>query len=394
MSDAVERAGSVAERIASRAAKYDTEASFPADDIADLREAGLLGLMVPPRLGGMGAGFEEYAEVAMALAAGSGATALLFNMHVSVTGALASISDGEIHAFGARDSFVSRRDEILARAAQGALYGVAISERGIGSRLSQLQTTYERDGDGYRIRGQKSTCSGAGFLDGYLIAARARDGGEQPVVSYLFLPASDGIRPVGSWDPIGMRATVSRGVELDVHVDEDAMLGGIEGLVLPLAASMPQWLVASYAAVYVGLAASALQVGAAYIAQRGPGNRTGGPSQAAATRARLGRADADVAAARLAVREAARRIDLDAGSDETNTWIYRSKLLAGDVASSVTSSLAEACGLSVLSRGSPFERIYRDARCGAIMPPSSDTAAAYLGSATAGENPNNEVQPW
>ena len=59
--------------LAARAADHDAAGVFPVADFADLRTAGLLGLMVPPRLGGPGAGFADYAEVAMEL--GAGATA-------------------------------------------------------------------------------------------------------------------------------------------------------------------------------------------------------------------------------------------------------------------------------------------------------------------------------
>src|SRR5207237_4587837 len=88
---AVDDARRVAPRFAARAAAHDRDGSFPVDDFADLRTVGLFGLMVPVRLGGLGAGFADYADVAYELARGSGATALVFNMHASITGALAGI---------------------------------------------------------------------------------------------------------------------------------------------------------------------------------------------------------------------------------------------------------------------------------------------------------------
>ncbi len=66
--------------------------------------------MVPPRLGGPGAGFADYAEVAMALGAGAGATALVFNMHASVTGALAQTPDDVARALGVPESYFAMRD--------------------------------------------------------------------------------------------------------------------------------------------------------------------------------------------------------------------------------------------------------------------------------------------
>jgi len=43
------------DRFASRAARYDAESTFPAENYADLRAAGLLGLTVPVAYGGRGA---------------------------------------------------------------------------------------------------------------------------------------------------------------------------------------------------------------------------------------------------------------------------------------------------------------------------------------------------
>ena len=90
----------LAPRFAARAAGYDRDGSFPVDDFADLRQCGLFGLMVPARLGGLGAGFADYAAVAYELARGNGATALVFNMHASVTGALGGVTDELAEALG------------------------------------------------------------------------------------------------------------------------------------------------------------------------------------------------------------------------------------------------------------------------------------------------------
>ncbi len=392
LSEALQRAEQVAPRLAARAADHDRDASFPVADFDDLRHEGLLGLMVPLALGGMGAGFEEYTKVAMALARGNAATALVFNMHASVTGALAGIAPELARALGATEAFFEERDRVLRAAAGGALYGVAISEAGAGSRLSLLQSTYHRDGDGYRIRGTKSACSGAGHLDAYLVAARAAGGGDAPVISYFLVPDAPGIEVEPGWDPLGMRATASHTVRFDVRVPVAALLGGVEGLALPLAYAMPQWLVASYAAVYVGLGQAAVAEATGYLEKVHGAKGT----VTTAARARLGRAEAAVEASRLAVEHAARLVDVAPGEPDTNQWIHRAKLLAGDTAMGAAASLAEACGLGALGRGSPLERIFRDARSGAIMPPRSDICADYLGANALGLDPRSvmEAPPW
>jgi alkylation response protein AidB-like acyl-CoA dehydrogenase len=390
MTDLLARAERLAGRFADRAAGYDETAAFPAEDLEDLRAEGFLGLMVPGRLGGLDASFEDYVRVAATLAAGSAATALIFNMHASVTGGLAHLPDEAVRAMGASESFLDLRDRILREAAEGSAYGVAITEREAGSRLSAIRSTYEREQDGYRIRGTKSFCSGAGHLDGYLVAARRAGSDGEPVVSYFLVPAPAGFRVERDWDPLGMRATASNTLHIDARVPEEALLGGIEGMVLPLAHAMPQWLVASYAAVYVGLARAAVDQADLYLRERTVAGRRGGLADLPQVRQRVGRADADVEAARLVLEQAARLVDLRPGDPETNRWVYRAKLLAGDTVMRVAASMTEACGAGALARGSPLERILRDARSGALMPPSSDVAADYLGASVLG----TEATPW
>jgi alkylation response protein AidB-like acyl-CoA dehydrogenase len=375
----VETARELAPAFAERAEQHDRDATFPKADFDDLRAAGLLGLMVPERLGGNGSGFATYARVAATIAEGNAATALVYNMHCSVTGALAATPDDLARALGAPDEFFAMRDDVLRRAADGALFLVAMSERGAGSRFSKMTTSYEREGDGWRIRGSKTFCSGAGHGDAYLVVARRGD-----LVSQFLVPAGDGLTVEQTWDPLGMRATASNDVHLDVHVGNDALLGGVEGLGVLLARVMPHWLVASYAAVYVGVARAAIACAATQLAER---DLTHLPH----VRARLGRADAATEAAWLATAEAARRVDDAPGDRETNRAVYRAKLLAGDTAHEVTSSMLEACGTSATRRGNRLERLFRDARCGALQPATSDVCADWLGVAALGLDPDEET---
>jgi alkylation response protein AidB-like acyl-CoA dehydrogenase len=383
VSEALTAARLVAPALTARAEHYDRDGVFPADDFADLRSAGLLGLMVPARLGGAGATFADYAEIAMALGAGNGATALIYNMHASVTGALALTPEDVARALGATDGFFAMRDDVLRKAVDGSLYAVAMSERRAGSRLSAVETAYEQVDGGWHIRGEKTFCSGAGHADGYLVAARHDD-----KVSYFLVPASDGVKVVETWDSLGMRATASHDLLLDTVVPAEALIGGVEGLTLLLAQVMPQWLVASYAAVYVGVAQSAIDAAVAHISERNL-------ARLPAVRARLGRADAQVAAARESVRAMARAVDTAPGEPETNQWVWRAKLLAGETAMNVAASLLEACGTSASRRGHPLERIYRDARCGSLQPATSDVCADWLGYAALGLDPEaSEVPRW
>jgi alkylation response protein AidB-like acyl-CoA dehydrogenase len=367
-------------KFASRAAETDRTGAFPVADFADLRAAGLFGLFAPERLGGPERSYSDYARVAYELARGNGATALVFNMHASVTGALAGIPDEMVRSLGVPETFFESRDRILRAAAEGAFYAVAMSEREVGSRLSLMATRYEVTDEGFHIKGSKSFVSGAGHADAYLVAARSAH--DDSVVSQFLVPAgAEGVTVEQTWDSLGMRATNSHDLHLDTVVPADALLGGVEGLALLVAQIMPHWMVASYAAVYAGVAQSCVDEAVEHCRARNLAHLP-------AVRARIGRADAAVSAAWLVVQEAARRVTEAPGTPDTNRWVWRAKLVAGTTAMDVAASMLEAAGTSASRRGHPLERLFRDARCGSLQPATSDVCADWLGSAALGSDPD------
>jgi alkylation response protein AidB-like acyl-CoA dehydrogenase len=401
--DGAELARGVVPSIAARAGEADRLGELPAGDLDDLRAAGLLGLLVPLRLGGQGGTFAAWADAARVLAEGSGSTALALNMHTSVVGALAGTPDELARAMGAPESYFAARDRVLAQAAAGSFIAVAMSERGAGSRLSGLRTSYRREGDGYRITGLKSFCSGASHADLYFVAARAagddtsgndtsgNDGQPAGKVSHFLVPAGAGVTVEPNWDTLGMRGTGSHDLRLDVRVPADALIGGLEGLSLLIAQIMPQWLVASYAAVYAGVGRATFNAGIEHARGRTAPGLANGLVGLPAVRARFGRADVALAALDLVVDECARRVDADPGSPATNSWVWRAKLLAGQTAQDVATSIVEACGTAVTRRGHPLERLYRDARCGSLQPATSDVCADWLGLAALGGDPDADA---
>jgi alkylation response protein AidB-like acyl-CoA dehydrogenase len=112
-------------------------------------------------------------------------------------------------------------------------------------------------------------------------------------------------------------------------------------------------------------------------------------------RAWMGWAEAAVVAARLAVAEAARDVDADPGAAQTHRWVWRAKLVVGDTTAQVAASMLKASA-TASRRDHPLERIFRDARCGALQPPTSDVCADRLGAAGLGGDPDRDsaVPRW
>ena len=74
------------ERFRERAAVHDRENTFPDDDLAELKAAGYLAILVPAELGGGGLGLAEASVLQQRLAGAAPATALAINMHLVWTG--------------------------------------------------------------------------------------------------------------------------------------------------------------------------------------------------------------------------------------------------------------------------------------------------------------------
>src|SRR6266853_3835321 len=159
------------ERFAPRAARHDHEASFPFDDYADLRSAGLLGLCVPARHGGLGADYETYCLVAEQLAQGNASTSLTFNLHCLTMLMLGVLADAMPMSSAARERHEKLRAAKFREVIEaGAFYGQPHSEpveQGqtdtaltMGGR--RFGTTARKVDGGYVVNGRKFFVSLAG----------------------------------------------------------------------------------------------------------------------------------------------------------------------------------------------------------------------------------------
>src|ERR671936_610980 len=98
--EVVERVETLArERFAPRAAQYDAESTFPAENYRDLHAAGLLGLTIPRTYGGLGVDALTYALCLLEMARGCSATALTFNTHATALGFLVDLATEEQQRF-------------------------------------------------------------------------------------------------------------------------------------------------------------------------------------------------------------------------------------------------------------------------------------------------------
>ncbi|HDH03542.1 MAG TPA: acyl-CoA dehydrogenase [Actinobacteria bacterium] len=371
-----------------RAAEYDRTATFPVADFDDLREAGLLGVMVPERFGGLGADFLTYTKMLEQIGIGHAATGLTFNMHNIVTGGVAEMDLDAIP--GSRGKAMKAFAEwLFDEAVNGKkLFASATTEPGIGAKYSQLQTTYERVDGGYELNGVKSFVSMAGFADYYVVAARSKEetSGPVPTLSFFAVPKeADGIEIEDVWDVLGMRATSSNTMYLrNVFVAKELLFLGSEGFGFFKLLREPHWQVGGYNGVYLGICTAIFEFMTDYLAKKGIAGTDRTAADDRVTQHQVGELDVELAAARALTYEAARLVTESPGSFEANTAIHRAKYIVGELAPRLGSMAIRICGGSTIAKRLPLERLYRDARCGGLMPAKSDDCLSYVGKAALG----------
>ena len=361
---------SLGPRFAERAARYDREASFPHENYADLKDAGLLGLCVPEKLGGRGADLKTYALVSATLGKYCGATALTFNMHACSMlwpGALADALDmsPEQRAEHEKHRAIHFRRVV----SEGAIYAQPFSEGSAAAAgRAPFGTTATRADGGWRINGRKIFASLSGAADYYGLLCTE----EKPELSmrdtlYLAVPGdAPGLTITGDWDPLGMRGTVSRNLVFkDVFVPDEAQMMP-RGVYFQAASRWPHMFV-TLAPTYMGIAIAAYEFTVKYLRgeiQGVPVKRRMYPTK-------------QIAVAEMWVKlEQTRALFLrmleDARIDppkEARLRAYAAQFTIMENANDICRLAIRICGGQSMLKSLPLERMYRDSRCGSLMLP-------------------------
>jgi alkylation response protein AidB-like acyl-CoA dehydrogenase len=389
------------DRFAPRAEHHDREASFPFDDYADLRAAGLLGLCVPARHGGLGADYETYCLVAEQLAQGNASTALTFNMHCLTMLMMGEIADSMPMAAPARERHEKLRaakfHEVIE---EGAFYGQPHSEPveqgqtdtalSVGGR--RFGTTARKVDGGYVVNGRNFLVSLAGAAPYF--ATPAIRLGEEPWIErtlYLQVPKdAPGVSFPGEWDPMGMRATVSRDMLLqDVFVPDDGEVLP-PGLFGAMYNAFPHLSPLTFCATFLGLMQAAYDGALAYLRGGMPG-APGLHTEAAVK----GHAVAEMLFALEGARALYYRAISEARVDAPAEAVQRARAAHVTVQRStvtVTQEAIRVCGGRGLLKRYPLERYARDARAGALMRPwTQEIATQQAWEAALGLDPAGEA---
>jgi hypothetical protein len=333
--------------VAPRAAELDETEAFPRDIYVALGRLGLLGITVPEAMGGAEAGVTAYALVMEELSRGYASVA----DQVGLVELLATLLS-EHGTPAQRDAFLAP----LLCYEKSCAY--ALTEAEAGSDLAALKTTALRDGDGWRLSGEKMWIHMAPRADFAAVLARTDPAaGHRGMSIFLVDLHAKGVERLRAEHKMGQRASPVGGLRFeDVRLPAEALLGP-EGRGFHMMMSVLDKGRIGIAALALGIMQRALEESIAYAKQRVQFGRPVAEQQA--IRFMIADMAKDAHAARLMVRDAAER--MDAGRRAT-LEASMAKCFAADAAVARTADAVQIHGGTGYIRGVTVERLYRDAK--------------------------------
>jgi alkylation response protein AidB-like acyl-CoA dehydrogenase len=369
-----EKAAAIARDVCARhAADVDAKARFPKESMEALAKAGLWGLCVPQAHGGLGAGPAEFCAVVEEIAQGCGSTAMVYVMHVTSAQMIAA------------STTLAGKDALLKDVAAGRhLTTLAFSEKGSRSQfwapVSQLMA---KDG-AFVTDAAKSWVTAAAEAHSYVSSAQ-KPGAASPLESTLYLVkrGAPGMDVVKAFDGLGLRGNDSAPVTLkQVKVDAGSLVtaqgagaDGILSVVLP-------WFAIGTSAMANGLCRAALTATVGHLSTTKFEHDGSLLRDLPILRAR---------AAAMSIRTEQSRALLGhtlahmaAPSPVTPLYVLQSRAAALEAALDVTDRAMKAGGGAAFSKHLPLERLFRDARAGWVMAPTTDHLHEFVGRALTG----------
>jgi alkylation response protein AidB-like acyl-CoA dehydrogenase len=359
------------EKFAPRAEKFDREASFPFENYADMRNAGLLGLCVPKSHGGMGADFETYCLAAAEMGRWCGATALTFNMHACSALWTGPLADDLEMERAERDELEKLRAGHYKRIVdKGAIYAQPFSE-GSAAAAGKIPfgTLASKTDGGWLVSGKKIFASLSGAADYYgVLCTEDRPDKSRRDTLYMAIPKdAPGVSIVGDWDPLGMRGTVSRTLVMkDVFVTDEAQLLP-RGLYFKAAMAWPHMFM-TLSPTYMGIAQAAYDFTIQYLRGETPGQppvkRRMYPTKQIAVAEMYIKLQQTRALFERTIHEAKAN---PSKGERLNAYAAQYTIMEN--ANDLCRLAIRTCGGQSMLKSLPLERLYRDSRCGSLMLP-------------------------
>jgi butyryl-CoA dehydrogenase len=346
------------ERLAPGAAERDRTGRFPAEELREMGELGLLGMVVPEEWGGSGTDAVSYALALEEIAAGDGAVSTIMSVHNSVGCA-------PVLKFGTQE----QQELYLRRLARGEMIAAfCLTEPQAGSDASALRTRARRDGDHYVLDGTKQFIT-SGSTAGVAIVFAVTDpgAGKKGITAFLVPTDTPGYQVARVEDKLGQRCSDTAQIVFEGCRIPASLRLGEEGQGYRIALANLEGGRIGIAAQSVGMARSAYEHALRYARER---TTMGTPIiQHQAVAFRLADMATRIEAARQLVLHAAALRDAGVPCLKEAAM---AKLYASEMAERVCSDAIQIHGGYGYLEDFPVERIYRDVRVCQIYEGTSD----------------------
>lgn len=346
------------ERLEPFSEEWDREHHFPKDQIAEMGELGLLGMLVPNEFDGSETGYVSYAVAIEEIAAGNGAVASIMSVHNSV-------GCSPILTYGTQ----FQKEHFLKPMARGEFLGAfCLTEPHAGSDASDLKTRAVKSGDHYVINGTKQFITSGKNADIAIVFAVTDPKAGKKGISAFIVPTKNSGYLVSKIErKMGQNASDTTEIVFDnLKVPLENLLGE-EGQGYKIALSNLEGGRIGIAAQSVGMAQAAYEAALQYAQERQAFGKTIINHQAIAFR--LADMATQIEAARMLTLNAATL--RDAGM-KTIKQASMAKLFASEMAEKVCSDAIQIHGGYGYLSDFPVERIYRDVRVCQIYEGTSD----------------------
>ncbi|MBY5773948.1 acyl-CoA dehydrogenase family protein [Rhizobium leguminosarum] len=346
------------DRLAPGAAKRDREHLFPREELKEMGELGLLGMLVPEAYGGSDTGVTAYAAALEEIAAGDGPCSTIMSVH-------SSVGCVPILKFGTEE----QRQRFLPKLASGEwIGGFALTEPQAGSDASNLKTRARRDGDHYVLDGSKQFITSGKNGDVIIVfAVTDPDVGKKGITAFIVPTDTPGYEVIRVEEKLGLHASDTCQIAFNsMRIPAELRLGA-EGEGYRIALANLEGGRIGIAAQAVGMARAAFEAARDYARERIAFGKPIVEHQAVAFRL-----------ADMAVRiEAARQLVFHAASLREAglpclSEASMAKLFASEMAERVCSDAIQIHGGYGYMADYPVERIYRDVRICQIYEGTSD----------------------
>jgi acyl-CoA dehydrogenase len=285
-----------------------------------------------------------------------------------------------LQALGSYPILLYGNAELAARYRSGIAAGTlvaafALSEADAGSDAAALALRAERDGDAWRLTGEKTWISNAPEADVYTVFARTTPDARARGITAFVVPG-DAAGLTG--EPLEMLAphALGRLVFDGVRVPAEHVLGEAnDGF--RIAMSTLDVLRPSVGAFAVGMAQAALDAAIAHTTRRVAFGGVLADQQAVSHT--LAEMATRLEAARLLVYAAASAYDAGAPAADVTRQAAMAKLFATETAQFVVDQAVQLHGARALQRGHLLEHLYRDVRAPRIYEGASEVQRTIIG---------------